>query len=112
MLELEPNATLEQVKEARRVQAKVWHPDRFPRDERMQHKAQERIVLPFTWRGRGARGRRGSEWRARFAQSDSGRGSCATCAGPGAREAPVRVVARLVVGRDQRPQVSVFDGVH
>lgn len=42
-LELEPGATLGQVKQAWRELAKVWHPDRFPNDDRMQRKAQERL---------------------------------------------------------------------
>lgn len=42
-LELEPGASLEQVKQAWRELVKVWHPDRFPNDAKMQHKAQERL---------------------------------------------------------------------
>ena len=43
VLELEPGASLEQVKEAWRELVKVWHPDRFPNDPKMQRKAQERL---------------------------------------------------------------------
>ena len=43
VLELEPGASLEQVKQAWREQVKVWHPDRFPNDAKMQRKAQERL---------------------------------------------------------------------
>jgi len=42
-LELEPGASLEQVKQAWRELAKVWHPDRFPNDTKLQRKAQERL---------------------------------------------------------------------
>ncbi len=43
ILELEPSASLEQVKQAYRDLAKVWHPDRFPPDSKLQRKAQERL---------------------------------------------------------------------
>ena len=43
VLELEPGASLNEVKEAWRVLAKVWHPDRFPNDEKLQRKAGERL---------------------------------------------------------------------
>jgi hypothetical protein len=42
-LELEPGASLEQVKQTWRELVKVWHPDRFPNDAKMQRKAQERL---------------------------------------------------------------------
>ena len=42
-LELEPGASLEQVKQAWRELVKVWHPDRFPNDAKLQRKAQERL---------------------------------------------------------------------
>jgi len=42
-LELEPGASLEQVKQAWRELVKVWHPDRFPNDPKLQRKAQERL---------------------------------------------------------------------
>lgn len=43
VLELEPGASLEQVKQAWRELVKVWHPDRFPNDVKLQSKAQERL---------------------------------------------------------------------
>jgi curved DNA-binding protein CbpA len=43
ILEIQPNASPEEVKAAYRDQAKVWHPDRFANDPRMQLKAQERM---------------------------------------------------------------------
>lgn len=43
VLELENGASLEQVKQAWREMVKVWHPDRFPNDFKLQQKAQERI---------------------------------------------------------------------
>jgi hypothetical protein len=45
VLELEPSASLEQVKQAWRELAKVWHPDRFPNDAKMQQRAQERLKM-------------------------------------------------------------------
>jgi hypothetical protein len=42
-LELESGASLEQVKQAWRDLVKVWHPDRFPNDAKLQRKAQERL---------------------------------------------------------------------
>jgi len=38
-LDLENGASLEEVKQARRDLAKVWHPDRFPNDPKMQRGA-------------------------------------------------------------------------
>src|SRR6266511_1247986 len=43
VLELGPSATLEQVKQAYRELVKVWHPDRFTNDAKLQRKAQERL---------------------------------------------------------------------
>jgi len=43
ILELEPGATLEEVKEAYRDLAFVWHPDRFIHNTRLQTKAQIRL---------------------------------------------------------------------
>ena len=43
VLELEPGASPEQVKEAWRELVKVWHPDRFPNDAKLQRRAQERL---------------------------------------------------------------------
>lgn len=42
-LELSPDASAEQVREAWRDLAQVWHPDRFAGNERLQTKAQERL---------------------------------------------------------------------
>lgn len=42
-LEIEPGTSLERVKQAYRELAKVWHPDRFPNDPKLQHKAQEKL---------------------------------------------------------------------
>ena len=42
-LELELGASREQVKQAWRELVKVWHPDRFPNDARLQRKALERL---------------------------------------------------------------------
>ena len=43
ILELDPGASLEQIKQAYRDLAKVWHPDRFAHDQRLQEKAQEKM---------------------------------------------------------------------
>jgi hypothetical protein len=43
ILEIGANASLEEIKQAYREQARVWHPDRFPNDVRLQQKAQERL---------------------------------------------------------------------
>ncbi|OZH53171.1 hypothetical protein AFK68_19465 [Hydrocoleum sp. CS-953] len=43
ILELEPGASLEEVKEAYRDLAFVWHPDRFIHNTRLQAKAQTRL---------------------------------------------------------------------
>ncbi len=43
ILELEPGASLEEVKRAYRDLAKVWHPDRFSHDPPLQQKAQEKL---------------------------------------------------------------------
>jgi curved DNA-binding protein CbpA len=42
-LGLEPGASMEEVKKARRDLVKVWHPDRFSNDPRLQQKAQEKL---------------------------------------------------------------------
>ena len=41
ILEVEPGASLEEIKQAYRDQTKVWHPDRFANDVRLQKKAEE-----------------------------------------------------------------------
>lgn len=43
LLGLEPGATPEQIKEAWRDLAQVWHPDRFGGNDRLQQKAQEKL---------------------------------------------------------------------
>ena len=43
ILEVEPGASLEEIKRAYRELARVWHPDRFPNDPRLQSKAQEKL---------------------------------------------------------------------
>ena len=43
ILDLPPDATQEEVKRAYRELAKVWHPDRFTGDPKLQHKAQEKL---------------------------------------------------------------------
>lgn len=42
-LDIKPTSNIDDVKQAYRDQAKVWHPDRFQGDERLQQKAQEKI---------------------------------------------------------------------
>ena len=42
-LELDDNASLDDIRQAYRDLAKVWHPDRFPNDPRMQAKASEKL---------------------------------------------------------------------
>jgi curved DNA-binding protein CbpA len=42
ILEIGPNVSLEEVKQAYRELAR-WHPDRFPNDFRLQQKAQEKL---------------------------------------------------------------------
>jgi len=43
ILEVGPNASLAEIKQAYRELARVWHPDRFPNDARLQQKAQEKL---------------------------------------------------------------------
>jgi hypothetical protein len=43
LLGLRPGSPAESVKEAYRDMAKVWHPDRFPNDERLRQKAQDKL---------------------------------------------------------------------
>ncbi len=43
LFELEPEASLKDVKQAYREMAKVWHPDRFPNDSKLHAKAQEKL---------------------------------------------------------------------
>ncbi len=44
ILEIEPGASLEEVKQAYRDLAFVWHPDRFVHNDRLQQKAQQRLT--------------------------------------------------------------------
>src|SRR3989338_5562248 len=43
ILELKPGASLEEVKRAYRDLVRVWHPDRFSHDPRLQQRAQEKL---------------------------------------------------------------------
>src|SRR4051794_17106010 len=43
VLGLEPTASAQEIKAAYRDLAKVWHPDRFAHDPRLQQKAQEKL---------------------------------------------------------------------
>jgi len=42
-LDIEPGASLEEVKKSYRELVRVWHPDRFTHDPRLQKKAQEKL---------------------------------------------------------------------
>jgi curved DNA-binding protein CbpA len=42
-LGLPVGASLEQIEQAHRDPVKVWHPDRFARDSRLQRKAEEKL---------------------------------------------------------------------
>jgi TonB family protein len=43
ILEIEPEASLEEIRQAYRDQTKVWHPDRFSNDIRLQKKAEDKL---------------------------------------------------------------------
>jgi TonB family protein len=43
ILEIEPGASFEELRQAYRDQTKVWHPDRFSNDIRLQKKAEDRL---------------------------------------------------------------------
>jgi TonB family protein len=43
ILEIEPGASLEEIRQAYRDQTKVWHPDRFSNDVRLQKKAEDKL---------------------------------------------------------------------
>jgi TonB family protein len=43
ILEIEPGASLEEIKQAYRDQTKVWHPDRFSNEIRLQKKAEDKL---------------------------------------------------------------------
>ena len=60
LLGLAPGATVEELKAAHRDLVKVWHPDRFAHDPRLQQKAQEKLkelneAYEFLTSGRPAR---------------------------------------------------------
>ena len=42
-LEVEPGSSIEEIRQAYRDQTKIWHPDRFSNDIRLQKKAEEKI---------------------------------------------------------------------
>lgn len=44
LLEIEPGASLEEIKRAYRDLAFVWHPDRFAHNDRLQQKAEQRLT--------------------------------------------------------------------
>ena len=44
VLEIEPGASLEEAKRARRLLAKVWHPDRFPEDSVLQERGRQKLT--------------------------------------------------------------------
>jgi hypothetical protein len=43
ILEVAPNASVEEVSRAYRDLVKVWHPDRFAHDDRLRQKAEEKL---------------------------------------------------------------------
>lgn len=43
VLDLDPSASLEDVQQTYRDLVKVWHPDRFAHDPRLQRKAEEKL---------------------------------------------------------------------
>ena len=51
-LDLEPGVSMDQVKVAWRDLAQVWHPDRFPNNERLKAKAEEQQYLPDALSGK------------------------------------------------------------
>ena len=52
ILELPLDASMEQIRDAYRTMAKVWHPDRFLHDNKLHQRAQEKIKfinLAYEW---------------------------------------------------------------
>ncbi|MFB2967985.1 J domain-containing protein [Aerosakkonema sp. BLCC-F183] len=45
ILELEPGATLEEIRQGYKDLAMVWHPDRFPNHPRLRQKAHKKLQL-------------------------------------------------------------------
>jgi len=45
ILECEPGCSMEEIRASFRQMVKVWHPDRFPNDPKLQHKATEKLKL-------------------------------------------------------------------
>ena len=43
VLEIEPGVSKDDIRQAYEDLAKVWHPDRFPNDPRLQQKAEEKL---------------------------------------------------------------------
>lgn len=43
ILEVDPSASEEEIRQAYRDMVKVWHPDRFSHDQRLQQKANQKI---------------------------------------------------------------------
>lgn len=72
ILDLEPGASLEQVKRSYRELVKVWHPDRFCGDPQLQQKAEEKLKavnLAYERIAKSERATRGSDAKT----SDSSR---------------------------------------
>ena len=84
VLELEPGATLEDVKRSYRELVKVWHPDRFAGDPKLQRKAEEKlkqINFAYEWISKGEAA--APRHRTRSARpSSSGTGHQAKPTGP------------------------------
>lgn len=99
ILDLPPDATQEEVKRAYRELAKVWHPDRFTGDPKLQHKAQEKLKQinsayerirksePHERRSAGPT-RGGPSPDSRASTDASGRKDSSTDRGEGRKEAP------------------------
>ena len=74
LLGLEAGATAQEIKTAYRDLAKVWHPDRFAHDPRLQQKAQERLKeINEAYRSLISGGSSRTSARARHSARDSDR---------------------------------------